>query len=169
MTNESAGAYADMPLFLFHLLEYMDTDYEIDVDDVNERWAAQQASDAWSQLVLKQTEDEVDLLTAAPKTGVWRLDTEQGLRFSRWGNDWHSLHDDSEGFYLRVLAPGDYRYKGADMGILVARCRMQTDHNELTDNCRSWIEGIHSQFAGAPVEVDADPPPRHDALAFKMG
>ena len=35
MTNVTAGAYADMPLFLFHLLEYMDVDYEIDVDDIN--------------------------------------------------------------------------------------------------------------------------------------
>jgi hypothetical protein len=60
-------------------------------------------------------------------------------------------------------------YKGADLGILVARCRMQTDDNELTEHCRSWISGIHSHFAGAPVEADADPPPRHDALAFKMG
>ena len=57
MTNVSAGAYADMPLFLFHLLEYMDVDYEIDVEDVNQRWAGQEASDAWSQLVLKQPED----------------------------------------------------------------------------------------------------------------
>ena len=168
MTNVSAGAYADMPLFLFHLLEYMDVDYEIDVDDVNQRWAEQQASDAWSQLVLKQPKEEVDLLTAAPKTGIWRLDGAQGLRFSRWGNDWHSLHDDTEGFYLRVLAPGDYRYKGADLGILVARSRMQTDDNELTELGRRWIEGVHSQFAGVPVEADADPPPRHDALAFKL-
>ena len=169
MTNVSAGAYADMPLFLFHLLEYMDVDYEIDVEDVNRRWAGQQASDAWSQLVLKQPEDRVDLLTAAPKTGIWRLDPKAGLAFSRWGNDWHSLYDETEGFYLRVLAPGDYRYKGADLGILVARCRMQTDDNELTDHCRSWIDGIRSQFAGASLEEAAGPPPRHDALAFKMG
>ena len=27
MTNVTAGAYADIPLFLFHLLEYMDVDY----------------------------------------------------------------------------------------------------------------------------------------------
>ena len=33
MTNVTAGAYADMPLFLFHLLEYLDVDYEIDVDE----------------------------------------------------------------------------------------------------------------------------------------
>ena len=31
MTNVTAGAYADIPLFLFHLLEYMDVDYVIDV------------------------------------------------------------------------------------------------------------------------------------------
>ena len=39
MTNVTAGAYADIPLFLFHLLEYLDVDYEIDVDDINRRWA----------------------------------------------------------------------------------------------------------------------------------
>ena len=39
MTNVTAGAYADVPLFLFHLLEYLDVDYEIDVDDINRRWA----------------------------------------------------------------------------------------------------------------------------------
>ena len=38
MTNVTAGAYADVPLFLFHLLEWMDVDYTIDVDEINERW-----------------------------------------------------------------------------------------------------------------------------------
>ena len=31
MTNVTAGAYADVPLFLFHLLEFMDVDYAVDV------------------------------------------------------------------------------------------------------------------------------------------
>ena len=35
MTNVTAGAYAELPLFLFHLLEYLDVDYEIDVDEIN--------------------------------------------------------------------------------------------------------------------------------------
>jgi len=38
MTNVTAGAYADIPLFLFHLLEYMDVDYIIDVGEINQRW-----------------------------------------------------------------------------------------------------------------------------------
>ena len=50
-----------------------------------------------------------------------------------------------------MLGPGDYRYKGADLGILVTRGRMQTEDNELTERCRDWIGAIRSQFAGTAV------------------
>jgi biotin carboxylase len=168
MTNVTAGAYADMPLFLFHLLEYMDVDYEIDVEDINRRWAAASSVDVWSQIILKETGDAVELLTAAPKTGVWRLEGPGEIRLARWGNDWHSLQDETEAFYLRVLGPGDYRYPGADLGVLVARSRMQTEDNELTERAREWIAAIQSQFAGTPVPPEraaAEPPA--GALAFK--
>jgi biotin carboxylase len=158
MTNVTAGAYADIPLFLFHLLEYLDVDYELDVDEINARWARTAGEDVWSQLIIKSTGDEVDLLTAAPKTGVYKLDEEGRISFARWANDWHNLIDESEAFYLRIAAAGDYRYKGADLGVLVTRGRLQTDQEELTTRCRRWIDGIKSQFAGTPVEpAEAEP------------
>jgi biotin carboxylase len=166
MTNVTAGAYADIPLFLFHLLEYLDVDYEIDADDINRRWAQESSVDVWSQLVLKDTsKDRVERITAAPRTGIWRMDDDGRISFGRWGNDWHSLHDESEAFFLRVPAPGDYRYPGADLGVLVARSRMQDDDNRLTERALRWIEGIHAEFAGEPV-VAAEAPPA-GALAFK--
>jgi hypothetical protein len=165
MTNVTAGAYADVPLFLFHLLEFMDVDYQIDVDDINRRWAEASSVDVWSQIILKDTGDDVERLTAAPKTGIWRFG-DGGIRFSRWGNDWHSLQDESEAFWLRVLGPGDYRYPGADLGVLVARSRMQTEEGELTERAHRWIEGIHGQFAGEALEPRHEPVPT-GALAFK--
>ena len=152
MTNVTAGAYADAPLFLFHLLEYLDVDYEIDVDDINRRWAEASSVDVWSQIILKQNREGVELVTEAPRTGIWRLDDAGRISFGRWANDWHSLHDEAEAFYLRVLAPGDYRYPGADLGVLVARSRMQTEDNQLTDRALAWIDGIHAQFAGTAVQ-----------------
>jgi biotin carboxylase len=166
MTNVTAGAYADVPLFLFHLLEYLDVDYEIDVDDINRRWAQASNVDVWSQLVLKETGDEVQQLTAAPKTGIWRLGDGGAISFARWGNDWHSLHDEYEAFFLRVLGPGDYRYPGADLGVIVARSRMQTEDNELTERAHEWIDAIQKEFAGTPVEPQATPAPA-GAMAFK--
>src|SRR3954471_23185617 len=35
---------------LFHLLEYPDVDYEINVDEINERWADGDNVDVWSQV-----------------------------------------------------------------------------------------------------------------------
>ena len=166
MTNVTAGAYADMPLFLFHLLEFMGVDYEIDVDDINRRWAQASSVDVWSQLVLKDTGDDVERLTAAPRTGVWRIDDAGAISFARWGNDWHSLQDETEAFFLRVLGAGDYRYPGADLGVIVARSRMQTDDNRLTERAHQWIRGIHGEFAGEPVPKE-EPPPHAGVLAFK--
>jgi hypothetical protein len=164
MTNVTAGAYADIPLFLFHLLEYLDVEYEIDVDDINRRWAEASSVDVWSQLILKQTEDYVTLLSQAPPTGIFRMGAGGRIGFTRWGHDWHSLHDEDEAFFLRVLAPGDYSYEGADLGVLVARSRMQTEDNHLTERAHHWIDGIHAQFAGTPVIGPEEPAP---VYAFK--
>ena len=87
------------------------------------------------------------------------------MRFARWGHDWHSLQDESEAFFLRVLGPGDYRYPGADLGVLVARSRMQTDDNELTDRAREWIAAVHGQFESSPMA--AEEPVAAGAMAFK--
>jgi hypothetical protein len=66
-----------------------------------------------------------------------------------------------------VLGPCDYRYRGADVGILVTPGRRQNDDNELTEPCRAWIDGIRSQFEGTPIDGEAEPPKR-DALALKF-
>ena len=165
MTNVTAGAYADIPLFLFHLLEYLDVEFEIDVDDINQRWAQAASVDVWSQLVLKDTRGIAEQLTSAPRTGVYRFDEDGEITFARWGNDWHSLHDETEAFFLRVLAPGDYTYPGADLGMLVARSRVEDDGGRLTDRACQWIAGVHSQFAGTPVAEQ----PVAGALAFTSG
>ena len=60
ITNVTAGAYADLPLFLFHVLEYMDVDYDIDIDEINERWRELAAVDVWSQLVMKEPQSRVE-------------------------------------------------------------------------------------------------------------
>jgi biotin carboxylase len=169
LTNVTAGAYADLPLFCFHLLEYLDVDYDIDVDDINERWAQEETIDVWSQLIIKEPYEGVERLTTTPRTGIWRMDDDGAIRFGRWGHDWHSIIDDSEAFFLRVLAPGDYRYKGADLGTLVTRSRMQTDDLELTERCRAWITGLRKQYVGVPVEPSTQEPARREPFAFKFG
>jgi biotin carboxylase len=166
MTNVTAGAYADMPLFLFHLLEYLDLDYEIDVDDINARWSREAAVDVWGQIIIKETSDQVDLLTSAPRSGIYTLAPDGSADFRRPAWDWHGMYRESEAFYLRILAPGDFRYKGADLGALVTRGRLQTDDNRLERRATDWIAGIRAQLAGTPVIPLQSPPPARES--FKL-
>ena len=169
MTNVTAVAYGDMPLFLFHLLEFMDVDYEIDVDELNAGWAQPSAIDSWSQFILKDTADKVELITEAPKSGIWRLDPSAhgGIRFVRRETDWHSVASEEEAFYLRIAQAGGYRYPGADIGILVTRGRLQTDDHELTQRALTWITGIKKQFT--TVSAPAAAPIREpEPFSFKM-
>ena len=142
MTNVTAGAYADAPLFLFHLLEYLDVDYEIDVDDINRRWAEASSVDVWSQIILKQNREGVELLTEAPKTGIWRLDDAGRISFGRWANDWHSLHDEAEAFFLRVLAPGRLPLSGRRPR-RARRALAHADRGQPADRARARVDRRH--------------------------
>jgi biotin carboxylase len=154
MTNVTAGAYADVPLFLFHLLEFMDVDYSINVEEINDRWRDLAAVDIWSQLIMKEPTDSVERILAAPRTGTWILGEDGEFTFDRVSNDWHDLTGENEAFWLRVYGTGDYRFRGADLGILVTKGRMQTSEG-LTQRCLRYIEGIRRQYQSEPLP---DPP-----------
>lgn len=155
LTNLVTATYGGVPLFLFHLLEFADVDWQVDLDAVQSRW---DEFDEWSQLVLKQTTDEVELITQAPQSGLWRMADDGSVRFVRSEVDWHAVSRESEAFYLRVYGAGDYRYPGADLGVVVARGRMQADDRILLDRARNWAEGLTEHFQGVPPESAVRPP-----------
>ena len=150
MTNVTAGAYADVPLFLFHLLEFMSVDYVLDVEELNERWRELAAVDVWAQLIMKEPDDIVERILEAPRTGTYHLDEDGELAFVGSTNDWHDVTHEDEAFFMRVYAPGDFRFKGADLGILVTKGRMQAADG-LTRRCRAYIDGIRAQYVSEPL------------------
>jgi hypothetical protein len=162
ITNVTAGAYADVPLFLFHLLEFMGVEFQIDVDEINERWGELASSDLWSQMIIKETAPTVELITTAPPTGQYVVDHNGALVYRRAALDWHQLQDESECYFLRVYGAGDYRWKGADLGVLVTKGRLQTEGRSanspsvLTIRAKHLIESVRARYAGTPVAVEGD-------------
>ncbi len=151
MTNHAAFAHADAPLFLFHLLEFSGKPFELDVEELNARWADPDMIDSWSQMVIKHTEDNVDIITAAPETGIYRMLDDGRVVFDRFDYHRRAVESEREAFFLRIQKPGDYRYEGADLGILVMRGRSMTKNFQLTQRSRQWIEGIKACFSGRPL------------------
>ena len=149
-THLITSTYGGVPMFLFHLLEFMDVVYDFDIDEVEARW---RDFDSWSQLILKQTEEEVELITRAPVSGVYKLQSDGQIRLLRRELDWTGVLGDDEGFYMRVYGPGEYRYHGADLGIVVCRGRMQTDDRRLMDRAKRWAQAIKGEFLGVPPQA----------------
>ncbi|MGR3289757.1 MAG: biotin carboxylase, partial [Paracoccaceae bacterium] len=101
--------------------------------------------------IIKHTDDTVDILTGAPETGIYKLLPDGSVEFARFDYHRRAVASENEAFFLRILNTGDYRYEGADLGILVTRGRAMGKGFRLTKRARQWINGIKSQFSAATV------------------
>jgi len=153
MTNLAAFAHADAPLFLFHMLEFSGVPFELDVNEINHRWSDGDNIDDWSQLVIKHTGKEIELITNAPRSGVWELQPEGGIEFIRPQTHRRTVQRKDRGFFLRIADQGDWFYEGADLGILVTPGRLMTKNFRLTSRARNWINGIRSQYMSNTVSA----------------
>ncbi len=146
ITNHAVFALSDMPLHLFHTLEWMNVPYEISVNALNRRWSDARNIDTWGQMVIKYTTDDVQRVTEAPRSGIWRMRDDGSIYFWRMDTHRRYVEKDNEAFFLRITRPGDWFYEGADMGILVMRGRMMTDDFQLTERSKKWLAAIRTQF-----------------------
>ncbi len=169
ITNHALFALSDIPLFLFHILEWMDQPYKIDVKEINERWASPENCDSWGQLILKHTEDTIGLVTDAPRSGIWRLKADGSVVYDRMDTHRRAVEREDEAFFLRITRKGDYLYEGADMGILVMRGRLMTDDNQLNERAKAWIHAMQAQFQSAPLDSMVSSTPAVEEIAgFKF-
>lgn len=145
LTNHSKFAMTDVPMFLFHLLEWMDIPYEIDVDELSNRWMQAENMDSWSQLVIKHTFNTVEIITEAPKSGIWEMKINGNIQFKNMNTHRQAVVGDNEAFFIQIAQKGDYLYEGADLGILVLRGRLMSDDFELSERAKRWIKALKSQ------------------------
>jgi biotin carboxylase len=146
ITNHAVFALADAPLFMFHVLEWMNKPYELSIKAINDRWNRAENVDSWGQLVIKHTDDSIEYVTDAPGSGIYVMQKDGSAHFDRMDTHRRSVSGEAEAFYLRITRKGDYLYEGADMGILVMRGRLMTDDFKLTDRAKTWINAIKSKY-----------------------
>lgn len=164
LTNLITQKYGGVPLFLFHLLEYLDVDWDIDLDSIQQRWMEY---DCWSTLILKNIDEDVEIIAKAPITGIWQLDDEENLAFLRRSWDWSNAASEQEAFFMRILGPGEYIYKGADLGVVLLRGRVQDDDGQLMPRVQPWISALKNEFETvAPGEDIALP--QQEGLLYKI-
>ena len=146
ITNHGAFAHADVPLFLFHLLEFCGVDYDLDVEEVNARWSEPEYIDSWSEIVMKRVPDEPALVTEAPPSGLWRLDEDGHARYVRFEHRRSAVETERDALFLRIMGSGEMCYEGADLGILITRGRAMDDDFALNERARAWVRSLNARY-----------------------
>lgn len=73
------------------------------------------------------------------------------VSYHRFDYNRQAINSEREAFFQRITGPGDYRYEGADLGILITRGRSMNDDFRLNLRARDWIGGIKKYYSGAPI------------------
>ena len=140
ITNVTAGAYSDMPLFLFHLLEYMGVEYELDVDEINQRWEDLASVDLWSQMIIKETSprSSSSRRCRGPASGTSTMPANCVSGGRRWtGISCRTRTSASScGSTARATTAG----RAADLGVLVTKGRLQTEEPPSEAEPADWVD-----------------------------
>ena len=150
---------------MFHLLEYMGVNYEIDIDAIQQRWMD---FDTWSTVIFKHTTDDIRILNQVPRSGIYRMSEGENAEIIRRTADWSNASSMEEAFFLRILGPGEYLYKGADMGVLLVRGKMQTPSDKLTRRAKGWVKELRGQFSSKSIESNEHPTLTDNQMLYKI-
>lgn len=154
LTNHAAFANSDVPLFLFHLLEFSDIDFELNIDEINQKWSNPANIDTWSSLIIKHIPNTIETVKSAPPTGIWCMNNDGSIKYSHFDCSCRNLKVQQEAFVQTVAGVGNYRYHGGDLVRLILRDRVMTDDFQggdgttaLRDRTQAWIKGILAYYS----------------------
>lgn len=153
LTNHARFAMTDVPLFLFHLLEWMNIPYSADANEITNRWAQAESMDSWSQLVIKHTRKTLELTTDAPASGIWEMKKNGNIQYKKMDAHRQAVIGDNEAFFMQITQKEDYMYEGADLGILVMRGRQMNDDFTLTERALRWIKALRMQYKAEILDM----------------
>ncbi len=168
ITNHAVFALSDMPLVLFHLLDWMGQPYKLNINAINNRWFQPENIDSWGQLVIKYTNSQVQVITQAPRSGIYKMNDDGTIEFSRMDTHRRAVETEKEAFFLRISRKDDYFYEGADMGILVMRGRLMTDDFKLNPRASQWINAIKELYAAEDYVTNSSAVAPAEIGGFKM-
>ncbi len=147
MTNLSDFCTENIPLFLFHLLEYdPEVELEIDVEAFNRKVLTAGASGVSSQAILKYTEKSLKIATVTPESGVYFMDGDGKLTLKKTGWNRREALGENEAYILRIMDPGEYVYEGADLAILFVNQVIGKKGGGLNREGEKWVSALKNLF-----------------------
>lgn len=128
----------ETPLVLFHLAEWLDISYDIDISSLNYRWMNLPQNTHLSFLYMHHV---LDTFTHPVPSGIYRMNSDESVTLVR--PEPSLLHLDSDEILWLSVAPGmQLLQKGHEVGGLILPERATTDGKNLNAKTIAWIKGL---------------------------
>jgi len=147
LTNQSDFAKANVPLYLFHFMEWMGIPFELDVAELNKHWAEHMEPESWSQLLIKHIGNDGAVVQSTPRSGIWKMQEKGVVHYDRPAILRDEISGPDECLLLCVPKVGDVRKSGQELARLMLPGRVMDESFELTSRAKSWIEAIRQTFS----------------------
>jgi hypothetical protein len=143
LTSLSCAASGQLPLVLFHLLEYSDADLDL----TSLIGAQQQAIDApWSSLIVKYRAERSAKVSTGPRGGIWKRNERGGVSFDRRNSRCLALTGADEALVQPMARPGLQLCAGDDLARIIVRDHVLDASDGLNERARAWAQGVEDQI-----------------------
>jgi uncharacterized MAPEG superfamily protein len=99
-----------------------------------------------SQLILKHTNPMLQVIEAAPVSGVYALEG-QSLRLKHASSNRREALAPNEAYVLRIQQAGEYAYLGGDLAILFLNTTICDAQGQLNPSGHTWVQALRNCFA----------------------
>lgn len=147
-------ANSSVPLFLFHLMEWMDIPYIIDINSLNEDWSSDEYMGEWTQLMVKHTLDTVELTTDLPTSGIWKMKVDGNIAHHDDATNQNEITEDNQAFFMNIIQNGDYMHEGLNLGVLFVKRRVTDENYRFTKFAKRWINAIRSKYRSEIIDSE---------------
>jgi hypothetical protein len=151
LTNTSIFSQKNIPLFLFHLLEYDDSvELGFSVESFNQAVKSNGYEGVNAQLIFKHTPDALQKIESAPASGIYRVGSDGKLEWVRTGYERSSASHLDEIFLMRIAKESEYAYHGGDLAIVFFNQPLTNRDPgqlaQLSPSALLWVEAVDKAF-----------------------
>lgn len=167
ITNNSPFCQKNIPLFLFHLLEFSDIPFELDPTAYNQN-SVFEGSLPSSQMILKYTKKELNVIAEAPVSGVYTLNEKGKLHLKHPSSNRVEALEANDCFLFRIMETGEYAYYGGDLAILFTNVPL-IKATQLTPEASEWLQAFQALYQLRPLtQEEKDILERYQSPGLKL-
>jgi hypothetical protein len=142
-----------LPLFAFHLLEFMGFNVNLDFYKLNQQREEKLSGTTRSTMIVPIPGKSEVKLKKVPETGVYTYDSQGNLTHYMYAEDWHELSGKQSLFFFRGVDEGATLSARTDLGMVMTTARVQEETHSLTPTAKGIISAFESQVEIRKIPV----------------